>query len=70
MRTTRTRKAKQTAEHPVGILGGALESSTDNRPNGSECDGLDTPISITEPTSDQGSHQCAGKIVDGDLNSR
>ena len=57
------------AKHPFGVLGGALKSSADDRPQGGHGDGLDTTISIAEPASKEGPEEGAGKVVHCDLES-
>ena len=42
------------AEHPFGVLGGALKSGADNSPQGGYGDGLDTTVSIAKPSAEEG----------------
>ena len=55
------------AKHPFSVLGGALEGSADDRPQGGHGNGLDSTISIAEPASEEGPEEGAGEIVHCDL---
>lgn len=57
------------AEHPIGVLGGALEGGADDSPQGSHGDSLNTTISITEPAPKEGAEKGARKVVHCDLES-
>ena len=53
------------ADHPNVILSRSLESSSNDGPTGSETDGLDPAITVTEPTTDETAHEST-EVVDGD----
>lgn len=52
------------ANHPSVVLSRCLESSTDDSPASSESDGLDTAITVTEPTTNETADEST-EIVDG-----
>ena len=58
------------AEHPFGVLGGALKSGTDDGPQGGYGDGLDSTIAVTKPASKEGAKESSGKVVHGNLESQ
>ena len=45
------------------------ESGTDDSPYGGYGDGLDTSVSVAEPSAQEGAEESAGKIIDCDLES-
>ena len=57
------------AEHPLGVLSGALQGGADDGPQGSYGYGLDTTVSIAEPASEECAEEGAGEVVDCDLES-
>ncbi len=58
------------AEHPLGVLGGALERGADNSPQSGYSYGLYTTVSITKPTSEECTEEGAGEVVHCDLGHR
>ena len=55
------------AEHPIGVLGGALEGGANDGPHRCYGDGLDPAVSITEPAPEEGAEKGTGKVIDRDL---
>lgn len=52
------------ADHPCVVLSRSLKGSTKDGPTRSESDCLDTAIAITEPTTNETTHE-SSEIVDG-----
>ena len=53
-------------DHPSVIHGRALKGSANDSPESSECDCLDTSISITKPASNKTTDKCSD-VIDADL---
>ena len=58
------------AEHPVGVLGRALQCGANDSPHGGQCDGIDSSELVTKPATDERTDESAGEIIDRDLADR
>ena len=56
-----------TAEHPVGILRRALQSSPDDGPQSSNAYRSYAAVPISEPATEERAHEGPGKVVYSDL---